>query len=323
MPQPRKNLICLSDTPFYHCVSRCVRRAFLCGIDAYSGESYEHRRDWLESKLLLVADAFAIKLCAYAIMNNHYHVVLNVRSDMALSWSTDEVIERWHRLFSGTPLSQAFMAGAVLDKTQIHQLDIEVALWRRRLMDISWFMRIVNESIARQANAEDQCSGRFWEGRFKSQALLDDQALLACMAYVDLNPIRAGIADSPETSDHTAIQNRLNAQKTSSTPQNQLEQFVGSRSQEIGLPFTLADYVELVDWTGRIVRDDKRGSINPNLPPILDRLNFEKDAWHTVATQFESQFKQWVGAETRLRRIYKDKNYQRIPSTTRHKALLG
>jgi len=184
-------------------------------------------------------------------------------------------------------------------------------------------MRIVNESIARQANAEDLCTGRFWEGRFKSQALLDDQALLACMAYVDLNPIRAGIANSPETSDHTAIQNRLNALRTNSAPQNQLEQFVGARSQEVGLPFTLTDYIELVDWTGRIVRDDKRGSINPNLPPILKRLNFEKDAWHTLTTQFESQFKQWVGAELLVIQTYKAKKYQRIPSTARHKALFS
>ena len=304
-------------------MSRCVRRAFLCGADPYSGVNYEHRRDWLESKLLLVADTFAIKLCAYAIMNNHYHVVLNVRSDIALSWSKTEVIERWHRLFSGTPLSQTFITGAALDKTQTHHLNKDIALWRQRLMDVSWFMRIVNESIARQANAEDQCTGRFWEGRFKSQALLDQKALLACMAYVDLNPIRAGLAQSPETSNHTAIQNRLNAQRSNNSAQGQLEQFVGARSEAIGLPFTFSDYAELVDWTGRIVRDYKCGSINPKQPPILDRLNFEREAWHTVTTQFESQFKQWVGAETLVKQTYKDKNYQRIPSTARYKVLFG
>ena len=319
MPQPRKSLICLSDTPFYHCMSRCVRRAFLCGVDSYSGVDYEHRRDWLESKLLCLADTFAIKLCAYAIMNNHYHVVLNVRSDLALSWSKTEVVERWHALFSGTALSQAFAAGAALNKTQTHLLNKEVALWRHRLSDISWFMRIINESIARQANAEDKCTGRFWEGRFKSQALLDDQALLACMAYVDLNPIRAGIAKSPETSDHTSIQQRINSKHTHSA----LEQFIGSRSQEIGLPFLLKDYLELVDWTGRIVRDDKYGAINSGLPPILQRLNLELDAWKTVTTEFEGRFKQWVGAETLMQQIYKNKHYQRIPSTAQHRTLFG
>ena len=198
MPQPRKSLICLSDTPFYHCMSRCVRRAFLCGIDHYSGIDYQHRRDWLEDKLHHTADAFAIKLCAYAVMNNHYHVVLNVRSDIAESWTHYEVVERWHRLFSGTPLSQQFILGAPLSKSESEGLSKDIAVWRQRLTDISWFMRIVNEAIARQANSEDNCTGRFWEGRFKSQALLDDKALLSCMAYVDLNPIRASIAKTPE-----------------------------------------------------------------------------------------------------------------------------
>ena len=92
MTQARKNIISLSDTPFYHCMSRCVRRAFLCGIDHYSGQDYEHRREWLEDKLHCVADVFAIRLCAYAVMSNHYHVVLHVRTDIAQSWTQREVI---------------------------------------------------------------------------------------------------------------------------------------------------------------------------------------------------------------------------------------
>ena len=99
MTLPRKSLVSLSDTPFYHCVSRCVRRAFLCGTDHYLGNNYEHRRDWLETKLLQTADVFAIKLCAYAVMHNHYHVVLHVRPDIASDWTDLDVVNRWHRLF--------------------------------------------------------------------------------------------------------------------------------------------------------------------------------------------------------------------------------
>ena len=322
MPQARKTLISLSDTPFYHCMSRCVRRAFLCGEDHYTGINYEHRRDWLESLLLKVADVFAIKLCAYAIMHNHYHVVLNVRTDLSLSWSNEEVVTRWHTLFAGNAASHAFLAGMMLDKNRILLLNKDIDVWRQRLSDISWFMRIINERIARQANNEDQCTGRFWEGRFKSQALLDDKALLACMAYVDLNPIRAGIADSPETSEYTAVQSRINTKTNNSTNQS-LEQFVGSQSSEIGLPFKLEDYLELVDWTGRMVREDKRGSIKQNLPPILTRLNFTTKSWSTVATTFEKKFNHWVGSQDRVKQLYKDKHYQRIPSTAELKALFG
>ena len=74
MTLPRKSLVSLSDTPFYHCVSRCVRRAFLCGTDHYSGNNYEHRRDWLEAKLLRTANVFAIKLCAYAVLPLFYQL---------------------------------------------------------------------------------------------------------------------------------------------------------------------------------------------------------------------------------------------------------
>ncbi|MFT5573768.1 MAG: REP element-mobilizing transposase RayT [Cryomorphaceae bacterium] len=323
MPQPRKALISLSTTPFYHCMSRCVRRAFLCGVDDYSGQSYEHRRGWLEGKLHQTADAFAIKLCAYAVMNNHYHVVLNVRSDLSASWSNHEVVERWHRLFSGTPLSQQFELGVPLSKPEQELLSKDITLWRHRLTDISWFMRIVNESIARQANSEDKCTGRFWEGRFKSQALLDDKALLACMAYVDLNPIRAKVAKTPETSEHTSIKQRIENTKSNSLPLSSIEDFVGSKSEDIGLPFNLIDYIELVDWTGRILRDDKRGSIDPKLPPVLERLKFNNKKWQTLTTTFETQFSHWVGQEHAVKTVYEDNAYQRIPSTKACLMLLG
>ncbi len=102
-----------------------------------------------------------------------------------------EVIERWQHLFVGHPLTHRLLAGDTLLQIE-HKLVAErVALWRSRLMDIRWFMRCMNEEIARQANEEDYCTGRFWEGRFKSQALLDEKALTACVTYVVLNPIRA------------------------------------------------------------------------------------------------------------------------------------
>jgi hypothetical protein len=123
------------------------------------------------------------------VLRNHYHAVLFVDQSTADNRDALEVIERWHQLFSGTPYSQRFTKGELLTAVEKENLDRSIALWCERLMDISWLMRIINEGIARMANREDGCTGRFWEGRFSSQALLDEKALAAYAAYVDLNLI--------------------------------------------------------------------------------------------------------------------------------------
>ena len=317
MTQARSTLVSTADTPYYHCVSRCVRRAFLCGYDSQSHTDYEHRRQWLEDRLHKAATAFSIKLCAYAVMSNHYHAVVHIRTEEAAHWSKREVVRRWHALYKGTYLSQSFALGEPLLQAQLDALDQSIALWRERLCSLSWFMKFINESIARRANLEDKCTGHFWESRFKSQALLDERAVLSCMAYVDLNPIRAKMAQTPETSDHTCIKARVEALRHHQKPKKSIEQFVGTKPDAIGIPFHLKDYLELVDWTGRIVRDDKRGEINSSQPPILERLSLDRDSWLILTTQFERQFGQWVGSEHIVRQVCADKHYQRMPSANK------
>tara|TARA_R110001592_G_scaffold177076_2_gene417307 strand:+ start:118576 stop:119562 length:987 start_codon:yes stop_codon:yes gene_type:complete len=299
MAKARKTQVSLDATPYYHCVSRCVRRSFLCGIDRYSGQSYEHRRQWVEDRLHKLVGIFAIELCAFSVMSNHTHLVLRVNREQVLSWDRDAVIARWHSLYAGNWLSQKYTAGAALTTVENKLLDQYVQLWRERLHDISWFMRNLNEYIAREANREDQCTGRFWEGRFKSQALLDDKALVSCMAYVDLNPVRAKIAETPEASDHTSIQLRIQKAFHSSPPAQpkQLAAFLGNPCQDIpdGLHFKLEDYLNLVDWTGRIIRHDKRGAIGEKLPPILQRLKITAEQWSQLSQGFEKQFHQFAG----------------------------
>jgi len=296
MATARNQQVSLIDTHYYHCISRCVRRAFLCGDDKVTGQSFEHRRGWVEDKLLTLSQTFAIDVCAYAVMSNHTHLVLCVDVEQAKTWSMHEVVTRWHQLFKGTLITQQYLRGETLIKPLQNMLEETAEVYRARLTDISWFMRILNESIAIQANKEDGCTGRFWEGRFKSQALLDEAAVMACMAYVDLNPIRANIATTPENSDYTSIQQRISAAKKAQQS-NQLCPFVGNPRQDTpkGLPFELKDYIELVELTGRCIREDKRGYIDSNLPPILTRLNISAENWLTLATQFRKIFHGAVG----------------------------
>lgn len=171
-----------------------------------------------------------------------------------------------------------------LDQSELAYLDEVVASWRSRLEDISWFMRCLNESIARKANREDNCKGHFWESRFKSQALLDEQALLTCMAYADLNPIRAGIAQSPEDSDYTSVQARITALGSLSEAETLkrplLKQLDSSEwPVKAAIKFDYLDYLQLVDQAGRAIRDDKRGYIPGTLLPILDRLHLDPVKW--------------------------------------------
>ncbi|MCL1139385.1 transposase [Shewanella pneumatophori] len=297
MPRPRSTLISLEDTPYYHCCSRVVRRAFLCGDDKYTGKNYDHRRGWVEAQLLKLAEVFAIDVAAYAVMSNHLHVVLYIDLETVNSWSDREVVEQWHKLFNGTDLTQKFAKGDVIDECMVAALKHLIATYRSRLSDISWFMRCLNEPIARQANFEDNCTGHFWEGRFKSQALLDEAAVLTCMAYVELNPIRAKMAKTPEKSDFTSLQLRVNAALKGKQP-TKLLPFIGNETkhQPKGINFSLQDYLTLVDETGRIIRDDKRGSISPSAERILNRLNIPSENWLKLTTDFGKLFHGPVGS---------------------------
>ena len=152
MPKPRYAQVSLGATSYYHCVSRCVRRAFLCGSDSLTGQSFEHRRQWIEDKLLELSHVFALDVCAYSVMSNHYHIVLHINNKAAEAWSMDDVIKQWHKLFQGYALSQRYLNGEDLSESILAALKERTEVWRKRLMDISWFMRVLNESTARQAN---------------------------------------------------------------------------------------------------------------------------------------------------------------------------
>lgn len=324
----RKRQISLADTKYYHCISRCVRRAFLCGEDALTGQSYEHRRGWVEDKLLALAQVFCIDVCAYAVMSNHTHVVLYVDDKKANRLTDRAIVIRWHKLFKGTAISNKFMQGETLTKAERWFLSENVKQYRERLSSISWFMRSLNENIARRANKEDDCTGRFWEGRFKSQALLDEAALLACMAYVDLNPIRANNAITPEGSNFTSVKQRIGtiigSQPKFKQPK-QLLRFAGRPKKFMpkGIPCELKTYLELVDVTGRCIRSDKPGFITNTTPKLLNRLNITPENWLTLTTEFEKVFHGAVGRVSSLESYCDHQQIKRRPSYSNSKQLLA
>ena len=214
----RRQIVVEDQVGVYHCIARCVRRAFLCGLDPYTAQDYSHRKEWILDRLRELAGLFAIEVCGYSVMSNHLHLVLRNRPDIAGQWSDDEIALRWCRIFP--PRHDAAGEPVEPNKDDLAMLTANserLAELRERLSSLSWLMRCLCEKIARLANHEDGSSGRFWAGRFKSVALLDESAILACSVYVDLNPIRAKLATTPEESAYTSGCNRIRSMVEDST----------------------------------------------------------------------------------------------------------
>jgi REP element-mobilizing transposase RayT len=206
----RSHIVPPDEVGVYHCMARCARRAFLCGVDPLTNHDYDYRKQWIRERLELLASVFAIDICGYAVMSNHLHVVLRARPDLVRDWSDEEVALRWTRLCPPRDPATGEKTGpSACDLNMIVSDPARLAVLRQRLSSLSWFMGRLSEPIARRANREDECKGRFWEGRFKSLALLDEAAILACSVYVDLNPIRAGVTTTPEQSEYTSAYDRI------------------------------------------------------------------------------------------------------------------
>lgn len=263
MTYPRAHLVDADNGGVYHCISRCVRCSWLCGDDPVSGQCFEHRRAWLESRLLELAGIFAVDLYGYAVMSNHYHAVLEIAPRRTAQWSDEEVARRWSSLHPGRSAEEAQRRAQSLlgDPPRL-------ALARERLGSLSWFMRYINEPLARLANREDAVKGRFWEGRFKSIALLDEAAIIACMAYVDLNPLRAKTVQRVEDAAHTSIARRL------ASPDGQATALVSLTS----LGISLSDYRALLEWTVSIDAGDIAAPASDTVR-ALSRMNQDPGAW--------------------------------------------
>lgn len=322
MPIPRKSLVSVDTTPSYHVVSRCVRRTFLFGI--VDSKDFSHRRDAIVARLADLTQLFCIDISAYAIMSNHYHLVVRIQKQRALELSAEDVITRWSALYSLPALSKRYADGEGMSDAEAIEAIRQIEERRARLYDLSWFMRCLNEPIARMANAEDNCTGRFWEGRFKSQALLDECAELQAMAYVDLNPIRAKMATALEESDFTSIQARLD--HTESPMRLLLRPFAGDShrtNNPTHIPYNLVEYIQLVDWSGRQIKTGKRGIISADTPPILAKLHIRSAAWLANCEGLEQNYHRVIGSAARMMEFCEKFKQQRIVGITAARQAFG
>ncbi|MFY9255709.1 MAG: hypothetical protein WAO83_19810 [Fuerstiella sp.] len=188
---------------------RCVRRAWLAGEDPLTGKDFSFRKEWIRRRLEALASVFAVDVLTYAILSNHMHQILRNRPDVVKTWSDEEAAIRWLKVFPGRRIEEQLAEPTEVDVQQLCSSKERLKEIRSRLSDISWFMKALAEPIARLCNKQDDCTGRFWEGRFKAQKITDEAGLLACSVYVDLNPVRAKVAESPDESVHTSIYDRL------------------------------------------------------------------------------------------------------------------
>jgi len=297
MTYPRSHLLDSAGGGVYHVHSRCVRRAFLCGEDKATGRDFSHRRAWIERRILSLAEIFAISVYGYAVMSNHYHIVLQLHPERCLQWSDEDIADRWLMLCPGRHLNKDAAEIRSIRRASILANQQRLIELRSRLSSLSWFMRFINEPLARFANAEDECTGRFWEGRFKSQILLDEAAVLACMVYVDLNPVRAGVAHDIDDCEFTSMRRRLETQNAKET----LGAIGGSASSSA--PFSaisVSEYLDLARWTAIIQNDFRRG-LASGTPLVISERNIGHEQWFSNYLPTPGRWQRAIGSALSLR----------------------
>ena len=273
----------------FHVVSRCVRQAWLCGRDSATGRDFSHRKRQIEERIIELAAQFAIGVYAYAVMNNHVHLVVRTMPELTDTWHDLDVLRRWFSVSRRKGDTDASIEQRALASSGNAA---RIAEYRLRLGNLSWFMRFLNESIARTANAEDGCKGRFWEGRFRCQALLDDAAVLSAMTYVDLNPVRAKIVTAPEAAEYVSFRQRSDRMRARREAPEPLAPIAGPGAV---LAISEREYLTLVDETGRLLHAGKPGVIDRMLPSIVRRVGLSENAWLLQVQGTQSRYWRAIG----------------------------
>lgn len=358
----RVEVFSADEIAIVHVMNRTVRRCFLMGEDELSKKNFDHRKVWIEDELSRLAAFFGIDLLCFAVMSNHMHLVFRSRPDLVREWDDTEIARRWLMI---CPVRKDHHGKAEqpneFELNTIRNNKVRLEDIRSRLSDISWWMRLLSQTIAQRANKEDQELGKFWQSRFRAVRLLDETAVLACAAYVDLNPIRAAMAQTLEKSNHTSIQLRVQSiqseQQTRSRRNGDTKPTIrqitirsspnadsflspveikertdplgtrpsrnGKRASDKGfLPMTAASYIELLDWTARQAKRGKIGSTPRNALPVFERLGISGKVWCELVKDFGRLFSVVAGKPHVIDSRTSNSGRRRYRTKTRTRELL-
>ena len=350
----RVEVFAADEVAIVHVMNRTVRRCFLMGDDPLTRKNYDHRKAWMERELEHLAKFFSIDLLCYAIMSNHFHLVLRSRPDVVAQWDDRHVARRWLMLCPKRRDSENRPEEPnEFELNNITNDRVKLNTIRSRLSDISWWMRFLSQKIAQRANREDCENGKFWQARYRAVRLLDETAILACAAYVDLNPIRAAMAETIESSDYTSGQQRAIALQAEVNEQSSLEHAVGKTSKPIAqslspltiyelkdaigacchtagyrasdkgfLTMSVASYLDLLDWTARELRSDKRSATPASAAPIFERLGIDANTWCELTRDFGKLFSTVAGTPKVIESTRSRRRHQRYKIRNRAKELL-
>jgi len=314
-----------------------VRRAFLLG------EGPNDRKVWIEKRLEELAQIFSIAVGGFSVLDNHLHILVRLDPEIAAGWSDEDVVRRWGRLFPPRDKSRQPLPVSN-DWVKWRLKDVGwVAKARARLQSLSWFMKCLKEPLSRLANREEQTRGAFFEGRFKSVAVLDEESLLAVCAYIDLNPVAAGIAEVPEASEHTSIKERVDHVKAEGRTEDlkaAQDGSVAGSAASAGLEeslwlcpiedrrrldsaregmlegFALGSYLLLVDYTGRFFREGK-AAMSREVAAIFERIGTTAETWQARLEKLSKgrllgRF--FAASRERLREVSERLGLRRVPN---------
>ena len=340
----------------YHAISRVVQGAFLLGDDKTTGTNYDHRLVWLQDRLKELSVIYTVVVGGYSFMDNHFHLSLQTRPDLTEALSNREVAKRYFQLCPPkqskknklTPAEWQFLEDELIANKKL------IDEYRRRIGNLSEFMKSLKEPIARRANKESGKKGHFWDGRFKAILLLGHESVLTCQTYIDLNPIRADIADTPEKSKFTGAYIRIQADEAEKKLEeiNKLELNGHTVHQDKSIeieeskklvnsanwlapfyqgenhlrPFfkiSFSDYLELLDETAREIHPHKKGYMDPTLPDIFDRLKIDRKKWVESIKNYDKWFYRIIGKMSTLWQTLKDTSNRWFKGQVHNRNLFG